>query len=277
MIILKICVLIIKKKGGIIIIQEKIIKEIEYLDKEIKILESQIKKKPKGKLLVAKNGNNYKWYSSIGSERIYIPKKKEDYACELAEKKYLLALLDDMIHEKSALEMYLRHHHPFPGKAQQMLNENQEFRRLCLKNYNTKDKIVNEWLNEPYKTNPYKRENLIHSGPEGQLYRSKSEEAIARCLYDNNIPFRYECELVLSTGVIYPDFTIMHPKTLKIYYYEHFGMMDNPEYVHNACEKIEKYCFDGFYPTDSLIMSFETKNNPFCYEDAYKTIKNIFL
>jgi hypothetical protein len=38
---------------------------------------------------------------------------------------------------------------------------------------------------------------------------------------------------------IYPDFTIRHPVTGEVYYWEHFGMMDNENYAHNVYSKLQ--------------------------------------
>ena len=62
--------------------------------------------------------------------------------------------------------------------------------------------------------------------------RSKSEAMIAMSLYVQKIPYRYECELKLGSITLFPDFTIRHPETGEIFYWEHFGMMDKPD---NGC------------------------------------------
>ena len=78
----------------------------------------------------------------------------------------------------------------------------------------------------PYEKNPKYPEHLIHKTVSGIYVRSKSESMIALQLYTEKIPFRYECALQLGETTLYPDFTILHPKTGEIFYWEHFGMMD---------------------------------------------------
>jgi len=76
----------------------------------------------------------------------------------------------------------------------------------------------------------------LTSLPDGKLIcarnhnRYKSEVFIDMALFTNNIPFRYECALELGHSTLYPDFTIRHPKTGEICYWEHFGLMDDPSY-----------------------------------------------
>ena len=57
---------------------------------------------------------------------------------------------------------------------------------------------------------------------------------IAMLLHLNAIPYRYECALSLGGVTLFPDFTIRHPGTGALYYWEHFGLMDDPAYAKNA-------------------------------------------
>ena len=68
------------------------------------------------------------------------------------------------------------------------------------------------------------------------MLRSKSEAIIDMILYKNGIPFRYEEKIVLGDVILYPDFVIRHPKTGDFYYWEHFGMMDDEDYINKAKE-----------------------------------------
>ncbi len=96
-----------------------------------------------------------------------------------------------------------------------------------------------KWCAESYETNPSHPENLIHTTLAGHKVRSKSEVIISNLLYTNQIPYRYEAALPLKEFTAYPDFTILHPVTNKIFYWEHFGMMDNAPYCDTACNKLK--------------------------------------
>lgn len=96
----------------------------------------------------------------------------------------------------------------------------------------------------------------------GELVRSKSEKIIADKLYMMDIPYVYECPLKLNkSNKIYPNFTLINTKTRKEFYWEHFGMMDNPEYSENAIQKISKYQKSGHYLGKNLIATFETSDH----------------
>ena len=119
------------------------------------------------------------------------------------------------------------------------------------------------WLNTPYV-----RKTIGEDVPEiftenGERVRSKSEKMIADKLKQLNIPYRYEAPLRWGRStVIHPDFTLLNVKEQKEIYYEHFGMMDNTEYVENALKRMELYEKNGIFPGDKLLFSWETMATP---------------
>lgn len=96
----------------------------------------------------------------------------------------------------------------------------------------------------------------------GIRVRSKSEALITMLLYTNKIPFRYECALTLGETTVYPDFTIRHPETKKTFYWEHFGLMDQPYYAQNTYSKLKLYTDHGIYPSIHLLTTYETQDHP---------------
>ena len=89
------------------------------------------------------------------------------------------------------------------------------------------------------------------------------EKIIADKLYMLGIPYKYECPITLKGfGKIYPDFTILCVKKRQEYIWEHFGMMDNQEYVTKALNKIDMYEKNGYFPGHNLIISHETSLTP---------------
>jgi hypothetical protein len=97
----------------------------------------------------------------------------------------------------------------------------------------------------------------------GERVRSKSELIIANLLSKEGIPYKYECPLRLKGfGTVHPDFTALRRKARKEIYWEHLGMMDDPEYAEKAVRKISAYGANGFFPGDRLILTAETKSTP---------------
>ena len=217
---------------------------------------------PDGKLIFTRNQNRYKWYLNNGKTTKYLPKKQRHLAEKLALKKFISLELKDAISEKTALDFYLRHHNSNFGKSRKLLAEIPEFQTLLSSYFNPKNKDFNNWMHSSYERNTKHSEQLTHQTGFGYAVRSKSELLIDYALHVNNIPFRYECALTLNNTTIYPDFTIMHPKTGEFIYWEHFGMMDDPSYYKNVFSKLNLYVSNGIIPNINLITTYETKDYP---------------
>ena len=132
-------------------------------------------------------------------------------------------------------------------------------------------------MHSPFEQNQTHPEHLLHKTLSGHTVRSKSESMIDSLLFTNKIPFRYECALTLDTVPIYPDFTIRHPHTGKTYYWEHFGLMDDPFYCNCTASKLQLYISHGIIPSIHLITTYETQQKPLTVEVIQKIIEHYFL
>lgn len=74
----------------------------------------------------------------------------------------------------------------------------------------------------------------------------------------------------------FPDFTIMHPLTGKIYYWEHFGMLDDDEYCRKAGMKMMRYLQDGISPASNLIITCEDSRHPLTVDHIIAVIDYYF-
>lgn len=250
--------------------------ESKNLEKQIQLLNSKIQSLPAGKLVCTRNGSRYKWYQSNGQEYSYIPKSNRKLAEQLAAKKYLTLLSEDLLHEKKAIEFYLRHHHRDTPQANQLLHM-PEYKDLLSPFFSPLSQELLDWMNAPYEHNIKYPEQLIHKTISNHLVRSKSEAIIDTILHINHIPFRYECALNLGKTTLYPDFTIRHPLTGTQYYWEHFGLMDDLTYSKNAYSKLQLYTSIGIIPGIQLITTFETNENPLSIELVEKIVTHFFL
>ena len=61
---------------------------------------------------------------------------------------------------------------------------------------------------------------------------------------------------------IYPDFTILKMPQREEVYLEHFGLMDNSEYVESVLYKLTTYERNGIYPGINLFFTHETSKMP---------------
>ncbi len=125
------------------------------------------------------------------------------------------------------------------------------------------------WIEEKYpqfrllkKIDVPKDSQKIYCTVKGERVRSKSEVIIANLLYANQIPYEYEKPLKL-TGYphpILPDFTIYIPKEDKTVYWEHGGLMNDPEYRSKWDWKMHLYAEDGITVWQkNLIVTYESQ------------------
>lgn len=264
-----------KYKGGVFTIYKQMCLESKRLDEQIKSLHSQIESLPEGKIICTPNGNTYKWYRSDGHKSVYIPKSERKLAEQLAIKKYLQQIESDCIQEKCAIDFYLRHHKP--SKVEELLINKPGYQDLLSPYFKHQSQVIEDWKNTPFEQNPKYPENKIHKTSSGNNVRSKSEALIDMVLYTNRIPVRYECALELGNYTIYPDFTILHPKTGKIIYWEHFGRMADVKYNRNIGERIQTYVNNGIIPTIDLITTYETSDYPLTVHEIERIVKEYFL
>lgn len=247
--------------------------EKEILKNKLSSFHIQIKNLPEGTLSSAKNGNYHKWYRFIHGERSYIYREERALAEQLAYKKYLSTLSKELENELHAIDAYLKKHSTNPSKALQMLTKDSAYYELLIPYFKHESQSMSDWTSAIYQTNPKHPEQLTHKTISGHNVRSKSESIIDMFLFHNRIPFRYECELLLDNITLYPDFTIRHPVTGQTFYWEHFGMMDDPSYCKNVASKLQLYMSNGIIPSIQLITTYETRAHPL----STSTIENIIL
>lgn len=257
-----------------------------FIKKQIKKFENELSKQPDGQIVCYPNGKYSRWYLKTDHGLEWIPKKNRDFATKLAYKKYLEAKINDLKEESIVLsKLYLNN--SVKGKNEiledqcisktEIILNNPHYAALLSDRLSSQNKKWISWMKEEYPFNPKYPEQKTHPTMSGIKVRSKSEATIERLLFTNYIPFRYEPAFELEGMVVYPDFLIIHPKTEEMYIWEHFGIMDNPEYAHNAFRKMEHYNNAGYRPDEKLIMTFESNINPFSYEKAEEIVWKYFL
>ncbi len=249
--------------------------EQKKLSQKITSLQKKISQLPDGKIICARNGTGYKWYQSDGKTKTYIPKKERFLAEQLAYKKYLSLQLEEFMQEKHAIDSYLSRHSSSEAPSHNLLTT-PGYQELLSSAFTPDSEDLTSWMNAPYETNPQYPENLIYKTVSGHIVRSKSEAMIATLLHMHRIPFRYECALHLGPITLYPDFTLRHPATGETFYYEHFGMMDEPHYCERAQHKFQTYTSHGIIPTIQLITTYETKEHPLTPDTIENIIRQYF-
>ena len=106
--------------------------------------------------------------------------------------------------------------------------------------------------------------------------RSKAEKLIAVVLQSRGLEMQYEREIMADGVAMRPDFTIRHPKTNELIYYEHFGLVDKEDYYRIVTRKLMLYWHEGIRLGDNLIATFETKERPLDIVDVERELDRVF-
>ncbi|MCR5469215.1 MAG: hypothetical protein K6F37_09660 [Lachnospiraceae bacterium] len=127
----------------------------------------------------------------------------------------------------------------------------------------TKEDLIKEWREEHpsfQNTFPLECEYLTNRG---ESVRSKSEKIIADLLGSYNVPYQYEPLLELQGYYsVYPDFAVLNVRTGKKYYWEHLGIVSDPDYAIKNFWKIQKYEKSGYLIGRDVILTFESEGIP---------------
>ena len=251
-------------------------KESARLASNIATMETEIAKLPEGKLLVWKNGKYFKHIHKVGKKRNYLRLSQMDFIVKMARKLILEHMLEDASKEKSAIDMYLRHHDETDSVAE-LLAKNSRIEELVRPLFQIRDERLQKWAEADYPSTGRHPERLIHQGPGGRLFRSKSEAQIATEMYKKSVPYRYEEDYEINGIVYHPDFTIRHPKTGETYYWEHFGRIDDEGYNLRNARKLTDYESVGIIPDVNLIITWESRRYPLSISKIEETVAKWFL
>lgn len=237
--------------------------ELELQEKLIKKYKKEIKKLPKGSLSKKKRGNKYYYYyqykTSEGKYTQRLIKENElELTVQIKRKKYLKKVIDIMLKNIKLLKGFAKDYHDYwPESIEELLPITYHDLPLnCY--YDTYSINIKKWLREEYESNNLYPENKIHQTISGDFVRSKSEAIIAGVLVAEKIPYKYEASLKLGDIKVSPDFTVLRKKDNKEVYWEHFGLIDDQDYLEKSIKKILLYRNHGINLGDRLIITFDT-------------------
>ena len=115
-------------------------------------------------------------------------------------------------------------------------------------------------------------------GAKGERVRSKSEVFIANAMYFRNVPYLFETRLYLiGYGNVLPDFAVLDVRTRKTIIWEHLGKMGDPAYVERNLRKINGYLRTGYVIGETLILTFESEQQPLNTVFIENAIAHYFL
>lgn len=204
--------------------------------------------------------------SSDDKHGSYIPCAQQDLARQLAQKEYDTRVVRIASWQKSAIERLLNN--PSYGLVENSIEGildtvNQHKRDLIAPYAVSDERFARQWHAVAFEPDVFALGEMAFTTEKGERVRSKSEVIIANLLSSRGVYYHYEKPLMLDRGLcVHPDFTVLNARTRKEYVWEHFGMMDNPEYCNNTIRKITAYGLAGYPLGIKLIATFESREFP---------------
>ena len=255
----------------------------QWLEKLLKRIEKDLADMPEGRLRINKRRNSPRgaqYYQCIpGGPKngIYLPISENDLAKKLAQKAYLLQLREQLKKQLTFFKTSIPDLSDRPFlKVYDSLTANRK--ELVMPLFEDDDTFVAHWLSSEYERMPFEPGTPIHITDRGERVRSKSEKILADRFYALGIPYLYEKPVRLSRNKKrVPDFTLLNIRRRETFYWEHFGMMDDKDYVNSNISKINEYARAGIIPGKNLIMTFETKEQVLDINTVNQLIKAYLL
>ncbi|MFL8951934.1 hypothetical protein ACWOAQ_02920 [Helcococcus kunzii] len=252
--------------------------EFKKLDTLLLSINVNMKIFPEGKLKIKKVNNKFYYYHVLDDSTVkFIPKKDIELAKVLCKKSYYEKLKKIITKQMNYLK-YFPMRYNYKNIENVYNNLAPERKALINPIEPSLEQFIMEWKNKYFTPLSFRKEEKQFITNNKELVRSKSEKILADLFSSYNLIYKYECPLFLDKyDPIYPDFTFICPYTKREIYWEHFGMMDNPEYAIKAIEKIRYYAKHEILLGDRLFVSFETIKKPLDVDTVKKTIKRFLV
>ena len=240
---------------------------LRYLNQLVKEAKQSLLHAPKGKLRINSSRNRVQYYlreNPKDKNGSYLSEKQSELIRQLAKKDYLQKILLYGEQEQRAVIRFLS---ALPAISIEGIYDSLPEQKASLVEplNEPEDRLIRRWQDADYEKNPFSEELPELFSNRGEQLRSKSEVIIANLLEQYKIPYHYEFPLTLeNTGmkIIYPDFKILNVRLRQELFWEHFGLMDDPDYAEKAVRKIGLYIRNDYYPGENLIITCETKAQP---------------
>lgn len=206
----------------------------------------------------------------------YLKKKDIKMAKEIAQRDYDVKLLKQAKVRLQAIEMFLKKYKETDIK--EIFQKMHPSRRELIDEIIISDEeYMKRWSEVVYTGKGFQDSESVIVTEKGERVRSKSEKIIADKLNLLGIPYRYEYPLFLDGNIkIYPDFTILKMPERKEVYLEHFGRMDDINYIDATILKLNTYEKNGIFLGVQLFFTYETGKKPLNIRNLDKMLRELF-
>lgn len=236
--------------------------ELARLQKLEKLAALQLESLPEGTVRVSESNHTIQYYyrgkDCTGKNGRYLRKSEEQLAYQLAQRNYAAKLQGLLVKRIRQLKGILSDY--AEDEVEQVFHMESSHRQKMITPLEMLwEQRLEEWKGQEYLPKSFRDTTPEIYADKGHRVRSKSEKILADYFFRQGIPYHYEKPLYLQGfGTVYPDFTFFSEKYGGEIYWEHEGMLDNPEYARKAIRKLESYEKNGIFPGERLILTRES-------------------
>ena len=245
-------------------------------------------------------------YSKKSGKQVYIKRRDKEQLARLATNQYEIKLKTAAEKEKLQIDRCLEtlskdpessdvNKVKIPEQIKQHVRSSELTREGYAKKWQEGNSVVRK--RRTHKQDDYHKFKTLR----GDYVASKSEVIIADRLFVKGIPYHYEVaftpeatvdlsrpvynELGMISGyevlgftpfdedTLHPDFYVLNSRTRKAYFWEHLGMMDNPEYCWKNINRFMRILDAGYIIGEDLVVTHEDKKHPLMTEDIDRIIE----
>ncbi len=263
----------------IIELKKQLVDEYKRLESIKSNVKKELENAPEGSMRLNRSQGSVQYYhfkEGTPHNGTYIHKTESELVKKLAQKSYDEKILRYTEKVTRQIEVLLKNYED--DKIETIYKaEHPNRQELIIPVEPTYDQQIEKWIQTPFEGKGFSDETPVILTNAGLRVRSKSEKILADYFDYVGIKYKYECPLWLEGyGNVYPDFTFLSKRTGKEIYWEHEGMMDNPEYARAAIKKIETYEKNRIFCGENLILTFEASTTSINTE-LIKVLVNKYL
>ena len=263
--------------------EAKLRNEANQLKKISEIVKKRLRNAPNGHLRISKNRGRIEYYfkdeecCALRKNGRYMKSNERKLAKGIAQRDYDMQVLKRATERVKAIEKFLD---KYERTSLKDIYAKTNLSRLELIDVVevSDEEFVKQWQLVEYERKPIINDAQVIVTERGERVRSKSEKIIADKLNMLGVPYRYEYPIVLEENIkVYPDFTILRMPEREEVYLEHFGMMDDMDYVNNTMLKLNTYERNGVYLGINLFITYETSIRPMNTKVLDEVLRTLFV
>lgn len=261
----------------------KLKNEANQLKKIIEKTKKSLQNAPNGHLRISKSRGRIEYYfkdeecSAARKNGRYMKVNERKLVKRIAQRDYDMQVLKKATERVKAIETFLD---KYARNSLKDIYAKTNPNRLELVDVVevSDEEYIKQWQAVEYERKPIINDMQVIVTERGERVRSKSEKNIADKLYMLGIPYRYEYLVYLEGNIkVYPDFTILRMPEREEVYLEHFGMMDDMDYVNKTMHKLSTYEKNGIYLGVNLFITFETSMRPMNTKVLDELLRELFI